>query len=227
MTRVPVAALLTCVLMFAPACTRSSDGVPTAGDDTHRSTQTASPGETPYPGNSDDDPMPGVVPTTAPAGAPCPPADMPPVRVVAEVTDPEAPTATVGVPEGWSMASGDSDPEGARLEGPEQMEAVVLIQPTAPDPEEAFREWIDFLTDGATVSTVSTLPGEMCGYSGQVLIGNLADDTQSVEYRDRLLHVSTPAQAYLIVIHAEAPAGTPGFEEAAAVVTADFEIGLP
>lgn len=226
MTRIPVAALLACVALVAPACTRTSDGVPTAGDDSRRSAETTVQ-ETPYPGNSDDDPMPGVVPTTAPAGAPCPPAAMPAVRVVAQVNDPEAPTATVGVPEGWSMSSGDGDVEGARLEGPQGMEAVVIIQPAAPDPGQAFREWIDFLTDGATVSTVSTLPGEMCGYSGQVLIGNLADDTQSVEYRDRLLHVGTGAQDYLIVIHAEAPAGTAGFDEAAAVATGDFEIGLP
>lgn len=226
MTRVPFAALVACVLPVVPACTQTSDGVPTAGGDAQRSAETTVQ-ETPYPGNSDDDPMPGVVPPTAQAGTPCPPAAMPAVRVVAEVNDSEAPTATVGVPEGWSMASGDGDVEGARLEGPDGMEAVVIIQPAAPDAEQAFREWIDFLTDGATVSTVSTLPGEMCGYSGQVLIGNLADDTQSVEYRDRLLHVNTPAQDYLIVIHAEAPAGTAGFDEAAAVATGDFEIGLP
>ncbi|PRC45339.1 hypothetical protein C6A85_95670 [Mycobacterium sp. ITM-2017-0098] len=206
-----------CAVLAAPACTRTSDGVPLAGDDTGRSAQPTTE-ETPYP---------GVVPTPAPAGAPCAPATLPPVRVVAKVNDPAAPTATIGVPDGWSMSSGDGDVEGAHVEGPDGMEAVVVIQPAVPDPETAFREWVDFLTEGATVSTVSTLPGELCGYSGQELMGNLADDTQSVEYRDRVVHVGTAGQSYLIVVHAEAPAGTPGFEQAATLLTGDFEIGLP
>jgi hypothetical protein len=204
MTRTSVVVLLVCVALAAAACTRTSDGVPTAGDDTGSS----------------------VVPTTT-AGVPCVPEGLPAVRVVAKVSDPAAPTATIGVPEGWSMSSGDGDTEGARLEGPDGMEAVVVIQQAAQDPEVAFREWVDFLTEGATVSTVSTLPGELCGYSGQKLLGNLADDTQSVEYRDRVVHVGTAGQAYLIVVHVEAPAATPGFDEAARLVTGDFEIGLP
>lgn len=227
-TRTSAMVLLTCVVLVSPACTKSSDGMPMAGDDTRSSAQPTT-AQTPDPSNSDDDPMPGVVPTAqspVPAGAPCEPVAMPPVRVVAEVSDPAAPTATIGVPEGWSTSAGDGDAEGARVEGPDRMEAVVVIQPAAPDPETAFREWVDFLTDGATVSTVSTLPGELCGYSGQKLMGNLADDTQSVEYRDRLVHVGTAGQAYLIVVHVEAPAGTPGFDEAAMLVTGDFEIRL-
>jgi hypothetical protein len=222
--------VLTCVVLAAPACTRTSDGTPTAGDGAGRTAQPAAPEETPYPGGTDDDPAPGVVPTAqtpAPAGAPCIPAELPPVRVTAQVSDAAAPTATVAVPPGWSMSAGDADPEGARLEGPDDMEAVVLIQPAVQDPETAFREWVDFLTADATVSTVSTLPGELCGYSGQKLMGNLADDTQSVQYRDRLVHVGTAGQAYLIVVHAEAPAGTTGFDEAASLLTGDFEIALP
>lgn len=204
MVRTSAAVLLVCAVLATPACTRTSGGVPVAGDDTQSG---------------------GAVPSTQ--GAPCAPATMPPVRVVAEVSDPSAPTATIGVPEGWSMSSGGGDPEGARLEGPDGMEAVVTIAPTVLDPESAFRDWVDFLTEDATVSTVSTLPGDLCGYSGQELMGNLADDTQSVEYRDRLVYVGTPGQAYLIVVHAEAPVGTPGFDEAATLVTDDFEIGLP
>lgn len=206
MSRTPVAVLLLWVMLVAAACTRTSDGVPVAGEDTQTSTQATE---------------------IVPAGAPCAPAELPPVRVVAEVADPAAPTATLGVPDGWSMSSGDGDAEGARLEGPDGMEAVVLIQPAAQDPESAFREWADFLTADADISTVSTLPGDLCGYSGQELMGSLADDTQSVEYRDRLVHVGTPGQAYLIVVHVEAPAGTPGFEAASNMVTGDFEIGLP
>lgn len=230
--------LLIWTTLVVPSCTRVSDGVPSAG--TERS---ASPGSSEAPtteateatGTTEttspeqDVPEPGVVPTTLPpaqAGTSCAPVDLPAVRSVAQVPDPEAPTVTVGVPEGWSTASGNGDTEGARLEGPDSIEAVIIIEPTDLEPAAAFRGWID-LTADATVSTVSTLPAELCGYSGQTMIGTLSDDRQNVEYRDRLVHVPTQSGNYLIVVHVEAPSGTPGFEEAAAVLTADFEIAIP
>lgn len=217
MVRVAAAIVLVGVAVAAPACTRLDEGVPVAD---------GSPGAL-QPSPTTERAAPSVPPrATAPAGAPCVPADLPPVRVVAQIADPAAPKATVGVPDGWSMAAGNGDPEGARLEGPDLMEAVVTITPTSLDAEAAFGDWTDFLTEGASVSTVSVLPGDLCGYRGQVLMGNLADDRQSVDYRDRLVYVGTAAQNYLIVVHAEAPSGTAGFDEAAALVTGDFEIGL-
>lgn len=106
------------------------------------------------------------------------------------------------------------------------MEAVVTITPTGLDPAAAFCEYVDVLTADATVSTVSTLPGELCGYSGQKLMGRLSDNAQSVEYEDRIVHVGTGAKDYLIVVHVEAPSRTAGFDDAASVLTEDFEIGL-
>jgi len=228
MTRTGVAVLLACAAIAGAACTRTNDGVPTAAGGQDRAATTS---ETAAP-DPRDDPVPGVVSTApAPAGSICAPENVPPVRTVAQVSDPGAPTATVGVPDGWSMSSGDGDPEGARLEGPEGMEAIVTITPTPLDPAAAFREYTDFLTRDATVSTVSLLPGEMCGYSGQKLLGMLSDGAQAVEYQDRIVHVGVPTgtanQAYLIVVHVEAPSGTPGFDAAASVLTEDFEIGLP
>jgi hypothetical protein len=62
-------------------------------------------------------------------------------------------------------------------------------------------------------------------------MGVLSDGAQSVQYQDRIVHVGVPTgttnQAYLIVVHVEAPAGTPGFDTAASVLTDVFEIGLP
>lgn len=228
MIRIPVAATLVCLVLAVPACTRTSAGSPSAGDEPQSQVQATTSQEAPQKtrGPSGDDPMPGIVPTPAPAGAPCVPDIVPPVRVVARVDDPGAPTVTVGLPDGWSSSSGNGDPEGVRLEGPDGMEAVVTIAATSLDAEAAFRDWIDFLTEDADISTVSTLPGQLCGYSGQELIGTLADDAQSVEYRDRLVYIGTAGQAYLVVVHAEAPAGTPGFDEAAMLLTEDFEIGL-
>jgi len=229
MTRTGVIVLLVCAAIAGSACTRTNDGVPIAAGGQDRAARTS---ETVSPDPRADDPVPGVVSTApAPAGSICAPAGLPPVATVAQVSDPGAPTATVAVPDGWSMSSANGDPEGARLEGPEGMEAIVTITPTPLDPAAAFREYTDLLTRDATVSTVSVLPGEMCGYSGQKLMGVLSDGAQSVQYQDRIVHVGVPTgttdQAYLIVVHVEAPTGNPGFDTAASVLTDVFEIGLP
>jgi len=228
MIRTTAAALLACALVMTPACTRTSAGVPSSGDEQAAQTPTSqqAPQKAPQKtrGPAADDPMPGIEPTPAQVDTPCVPDVVPPVRAVATVADPGAPTVTVGVPDGWSTAPGDGDPEGLRLQGPDGMDAVVTIEATSLDAEAAFRGWIDFLTEDATVSTVSALPGQLCGYSGQELLGNLADDSQSVQYRDRLVYFSATAQAYLVVVHVEAPADTPGFDEASTLLTDDFEI---
>ena len=226
-----VLALVLCATVMTSACTRTDAGVPTAGDENRSPTETSEmePSETGLPEPQEVDDEPGVVPTMAPgaAGSVCAPPDLPPVRTVARISDPAAPTATVGVPDGWSMSSGDGDPVGARLEGPGGMRATVTIAATSLAPAAAFRRYSDDLTEGSVMSTVSLLPGEMCGYSGQQLMGILSDGTETVQYEDRLVHVPAPAQDYLIAIHVEAPSGTPGFEDAASLVTDDFEIGLP
>ncbi|MGZ8801055.1 MAG: hypothetical protein ACXWZL_00145 [Mycobacterium sp.] len=232
MTRAGLAVLLVCTTLATSACTRSSEGVPTAGGEDSAVTTTSGTSATPTTETAlpEDSPEPGVVPTTqtpAPAGAVCAPADLPPVRTVAQVSDPAAPTATVSVPEGWSVSSGGGDPEGARLEGPIGMWATVTIAPTSLDPAAAFRKYSDDLTEGSVMTTVSMLPGEMCGFSGQQLMGILSDGTDTVQYEDRIVHVPASAQDYLIAVHVEAPSGTPGFEEAGSLLTEDFEIGLP
>ena len=176
-----------------------------------------------------DYPVPGIVATTEPP-RPCDPGGSTPVNVVARVSDPDAPTATVGVPDGWSMSSGRADPEGARVQGPDGMWATVTISPTPLEPAAAFRQYEDDRTAGASISTLSLLPAELCGYSGQRLIGILSDGlegAETVEYEDRIVHVPGPTQDYLIAVRVEAPSGTPGFDEAAAELTEDFGIGLP
>ena len=230
MIRTPVALLLVCAAVVASGCTRSSDGAPTAGAPGSSGALEAPATETVQPDPREPDPQPGVVPTTqgpAPAASVCAPAELPPVRTVAQVSDPAAPTATVGVPQGWSMSSGGGDPEGARLQGEAGMSATVTIAPTPLDPAAAFRDYTDELTEGSVITTVSILPADMCGFSGQRLMGILSDGTQTVQYEDRIVHVPAPAQDYLIAVHVEAPSGAPGFDAAAALLTGDFEIGLP
>lgn len=221
-----VVTMAVCAALVTAACTRTDQGVPTAGERRAATATYETPTET---GPPEDDQEPGVVLTMAPApaGSVCTPPEQPPVSTVAQTSDPAAPTATVGVPDGWSMASGRGDQEGARLGGPSGMWATVTIVPTSLEPAAAFRRYTDDLTEGSVMTTVSMLPGEMCGFSGQQLTGILSDGTDTVQYEGRIVHVPAPAQDYLIAVHVEAPSGTPGFEEAASLLTDDFGIGLP
>lgn len=223
---VAVAAIF--VAVAAAACTRTSDGVPAAEPGVQ---QTSTEERTPMPSGqpSDDPAAPGVVPTPsspAAAGPICVPASLPPVRTVAQVADPAAPTATVAVPDGWSMSGGGGD-IGAQLAGPSGMQAVVTITPADSDAEAAFRQYADELTADKAITTLSMLPGEMCGLSGQTLQGILSDGAETVQYRDRIVHVPTGDRYYLIAVHVTAPSGASGFDDSAAVLTEDFEIGLP
>ncbi len=60
------------------------------------------------------------------------------------------------------------------------------------------------------VSSVSVLPADLCGYSGQKLMGAWSDNPQqSVEFVDRIAHIWTDTDNYLVAVHAQAPAGTP------------------
>jgi hypothetical protein len=229
MKRVGWAALaLACLLV---ACERTSDGVPVAGEQPTAATSSV-PSATTQRTQEADQSAPGVVPTTR---APVPPNTIacsqpikPAVRMTAEVEDPHAPRITVGVPEGWSMTAGSGD-VGGRLEGPRGMWAAVTIAQTQLDPTAAFRKYADGLMEKSAVSSVSIMPGELCGYSGQKLIGAWSDTPQNaVEFEDRIAHVWTNSgNSYLVAVHVEAPTGTPGFDAASSLLTEDFEIGLP
>ena len=53
------------------------------------------------------------------------------------------------------------------------------------------------------------------------------DPDESLEYQDRIAHVWTNTGNYLVAVHVEAPTGTPGFDEAASVLTDKFSIVIP
>jgi hypothetical protein len=230
MNRAGWAALaLACVVS---ACVRTSDGVPVAGDEAATATSSAPSATITRPTQEADEYAPGVMPTTR---TPVPPNTIacsqpitPAVRMTAEVDDPQAPRITVGVPDGWSMTSGSGD-VGGRLEGPGGMRATVTIALTQLDPTSAFRKYADDLMAESAVSSVSILPGDLCGYSGQKLMGAWSDTPQTaVEFEDRIVHIWTNSgNTYLVAVHVQAPTGTDGFDAAAALMTEDFEIGLP
>jgi hypothetical protein len=174
---------------------------------------------------------PGVVTTSR---APIPPDTVacsqpvkPAVEAVAQVSDPEAPRITVAVPDGWSVAPGSGD-VGVRMAGPGGMSATVTIAQTQLDPAEAFTEYADKVMAVSPVSSVSVLPAQLCGYSGQKLMGAWSDTPQqSVEFLDRIAHIWTNSSNYLFAVHVQAPAGTDGFDAASTVLIEDFAVGIP
>ncbi|MGX9789955.1 hypothetical protein [Mycobacterium sp. MMS18-G62] len=219
------------LVFLVAGCVRTSDGVPVAGDrgtTAPSSTRSATPSPTQRPGESAF----GVLPTTR---APVPPNTVvctqpikPAVRMTAQVDDPQAPRITVGVPDGWSMASGEGD-VGGKLQGPADMQATITIALTQLEPAEAFTKYADKLMEESAVSSVSVMPGELCGFSGQKLMGAWSDTPQNaVEFEDRIVHIWTNSgKDYLVAVHVQAPTGTPEFDAAAALLTEDFEIVLP
>jgi hypothetical protein len=222
------------VACLVAGCVRTSDGAPVAAD-----LGTKAPSSAPSaaiqptrPTQESDQPTFGVVPTKR---APVPPNTVacsqpikPGVRMAAQVNDPHAPKITVGVPEGWSMSAGSGD-IGGQLAGPDGMSSTITIAPTELDPAAAFKKYADDLMEEAAVSTVSVLPGQLCEFSGQKLMGAWSDTPQNaVEFKDRIVHVWTNSgNDYLVAVHVQAPTDTAGFDDAASVLTDDFEIVLP
>jgi hypothetical protein len=201
--RMLVSALV--VAALAGGCTRTSDGtaVPVTG-----------PGVQPTPG------------TPAPAGAVvCAHPLRPAAPLVVTTPDPSAPRITVAVPPGWA-ASGGAGESAARVDGPDDMWATVSISRSELDAAAAFDDYVDATMERSSVSSVNVLPAQLCGYSGQKLIGAWSENPQdAVEFADRIVHIPTAAGDYLVAVHVQGPAGAPGFESAAALLTGDFGIG--
>jgi hypothetical protein len=229
MKRIGWAALALAFLVAG--CDRTSDGAPVAAD-LGMTAASSAPSVTTRPTQESDQSVFGVLPTKR---APVPPNTVacsqpvkPAVRLTARVEDKEAPRIAVGVPDGWSMSSGSGD-VGGQMAGPDGMTAKITIAKTQLEPAAAFKKYADDLMAESAVSTVSVLPGELCGYSGQKLMGAWSDTPQNaVEFQDRIIHVWTNSGTdYLVSVHVEAPTRTAGFDSAASLLTGDFEIVLP
>jgi hypothetical protein len=234
MTRLVLAAAAAVVLAVpgVAACARDSDGTAVRAESS-ASTATTATSSAPSRSVVTDTPEssePGVVETTpqpVPANSLVCPQNLTGPTATAAVADPAAPTITVAVPDGWSAAPGTGD-VGARFTGPDGMFAEISITATALDPAAAFARYSDDVMAKYPISTLSLLPAELCGYSGQELMGTWADDPeQSIEYRDRIAHIWTNSEDYLVVVHVEAPSGAPGFDAAASTLTSDFDIVIP
>ena len=228
LTRWTMLVLLCMAAVLVAACVRTSEGVPVAAGP---GMVISSPPSAP-PTLEGDQSMYGVVPTLRapipPNTATCTASIKPAVTMTAGVNDPHAPRITVGVPDSWSMSVGGGD-VGGRLAGPRGMQATITIAQTQLDPAAAFKKYADDLMTDSAVSSVSVLPGQLCGYSGQKLMGAWSDTPQDAfEYRDRVVDIWTNSgNNYLVTVHVQAPTDTPGFDPAAALLTNDFDILLP
>lgn len=214
---------------LATGCVRATDGAPVAGD---AGVRTPAPSSTSTLPTAATPTIPyGVVPTTRapipPDTVTCAPPVKPAVAATARVGDPQAPIVTVAVPVGWSASPGSAD-IGARLDGPDGMFATVAITAAPEEPGAAFEAYVDRLVGDSAISSVSVLPAELCHYSGQKLLGALADVPQTaVEFRDRIVDIWTNNQTYLVAVHVQAPTDVAGFDEAASLLTEDFEVRIP
>jgi hypothetical protein len=210
-------------------CVRTDEGVAIRSEDF--ATPTTAP---PRPTQSTEDAgpaAPGILTTTRtpiPADTvSCSEPVRAAVSAVAQVSDPNAPRITVAVPDGWSPEPGSGD-VGIRMQGPDGMFATVTIAATKLDPADAFTEYADKVMAMSAVSSVSVLPSELCGYSGQKLMGAWADTPQqSVEFLDRIAHIWTNTNDYLVAVHVQAPTGTDGFDASSTVLIEDLAVGLP
>jgi hypothetical protein len=220
------------------ACDRSTTGSATQADTSTPPTQTTVSTTTATETEDSEFTPPqlpayGVVPTTKrpiePAEVTCEPEAEAANSVDATGAAPGAPTVTVSVPEGFTASAGPGPGDvAATMTGPDGMTAKVAIAPTTLDAEAAFRQYADQRTANASINSVSLLSGDLCGYSGQELIGILAEKPgQGIDYADRIVHVWTNDGDFLIAVQLEAPNDAPGFDDARSTLLEDFGIRMP
>ncbi|MFZ0227314.1 MAG: hypothetical protein WA622_19985 [Mycobacterium sp.] len=145
---------------------------------------------------------------------------------VAQVSDPAAPRITVSVPDGWTSEPGQGDVALA-LTGPDGLTATVTIAATTLDPAAAFADYAGMLARSKPDLKVDTVGAKFCGYSSQKLTGAFPGSSGSLGFADRVTHIWTNADKYLVTIHAEGPADAPGFDAAKTALMQDFAVVIP
>ena len=178
-----------------------------------------------------DLPVYGVVETTKRAVAAgeqvCDPPGPPAQTMTASTGAPGSPTVVVAVPDGFNQAAPPSGDVALNLIGPDGLTGTVKVSPTHLDAGAAFQQYADARTAGHEFNSVSILPDELCGYSGQKLMGVLADKPGSGnDYADRVVHVWTNNGDYLIALQLQGPAGSKGLDAAKSVLLGDFGIRM-
>jgi hypothetical protein len=214
-------AALTCFSAgLAVGCERSTGGTATGA----LSSSSAAPRSDPA------EPVPGVestlrehIPPNALVCFPPPTGDG---RLTpASVSDPVAPRITVPFPDGWNSVPGVGD-IALSSTGPDGMSMRLTITGTSLDPGGAFLRYATALRTTKPGAKVTVAPAQFCGYSGQLLSGTIPGPA-AVDFADRIAHIWTNTQAYLVAVHLEGPAGAPGFAAAKSTLMQQFAILIP
>ena len=75
---------------------------------------------------------------------------------------------------------------------------------------------------------VDTEGAKFCGYSSQKLTGTFLGPSGTLGFADRITHIWTNTDKYLVTIHMEGPAeAPPGFSAAKAALMQDFAVVIP
>ncbi|WP_255309310.1 hypothetical protein [Mycobacterium malmoense] len=176
------------------------------------------------------EPVPGVettlpdhIPPNALVCFPPPPASGSMTK--ASVADPAAPVLTVALPDGWPSTPGTGD-VALTSAGPDGMSVRVTIARTDLDPGGAFLRYASDLRTARPGVKVTVAAAQFCGYSSQLLSGT-GGGPGANDFADRITHVWTNTQAYLVVVHLEGPGKSPGFEAAKSTVAQQFAVIIP
>ena len=213
-----------------PGCAKTTDGVAVpAGGPVASTTAGWSTAQQPTTGNAT--PVPGIEETL--------PDHIPPnafvcfpeptgigAGTVAQVSDPAAPRITVSVPDGWTSEPGQGDVALA-LSGPDGMTGTVTIASTTLDPAAAFSDYAGMLARSKPDLTVDTAGAKFCGYSSQKLTGTFLGPAGTLDFADRITHIWTNTNKYLVTIHLEGPPDAPGFDAAKTALMQDFAVVIP
>ncbi|WP_231996738.1 hypothetical protein [Mycobacterium scrofulaceum] len=219
-----VAALLA-LAVLAVGCEKTTAGTATGGGSSS-TVATTSTTRVPDPAA----PVPGVettlpdhIPPNALVCFPPPPATGSMTK--ASVADPAAPVLTVPLPDGWPTTPGTGD-VALTATGPDGMSARVSIARTDLEPGGAFLRYATDLRTARPGINVTVTAAQFCGYSSQLLSGT-GGGAGANDIADRITHVWTNTQTYLVVVHLEGPGKAPGFDAAKSTVMQQFAVIIP
>lgn len=149
------------------------------------------------------------------------------VGTVAQVSDPLAPRLTIGAPDDWASEPGQGD-VALTLNGPDDMTGTVTIAETKLDPAAAFADYAAALRRSKSDLKMDTVGATFCGYSSQKLSGMFGGPSGALGFADRITHIWTNTNKYLVTIHMEGPADAPpGFTAAKTALMQDFAVVIP
>lgn len=217
------AALLAAIAALS-GCIRTTDGVATwtGGAAETAASRSTTGSSTPVPGVETT--LPDHIPPNAfacffaPTGIG--------IGTVAQVSDPAAPRITITRPDGWTAEPGERD-VALTLAGPDGLAGAVTIAATTLDPAAAFADHAATLVRSKPDLHVDTVGAPFCGYSSQRLTGSYLGPAGALDFADRIAHIWTNTDKYLVTTHLEGPADAPGFDAAKTALMQDFAVVIP